>query len=82
MVHEKKDNAKNSSDAPKKQPASGNKIEVLKKCRCNSENFHTVGEYYIVDEERDDEISNRVILKKAAKKRDEATAEEKQKDND
>jgi hypothetical protein len=67
MNEEKKVNSDKGSEAPTKQ-APKKAFEILKKCRCNSEEFHSLGEYYIIDQPQDDDPSTDLIIKKLGSK--------------
>ena len=63
MDEERKENSDSCSTAPEK-PTPSKTFEVLKKCRCNSDSFHSLDAYYITDVQQDDEVSSKIIVKK------------------
>ena len=79
MNEEKKEPSDSRLGASEK-PTPGKTFEVLKKCRCDSDNFHSLGEYYITDEQRNDEISNKIIVKKIGADKGGSTLEETRED--
>ena len=57
MAEEKKVNTEND-DEQQSDSTSKKEFSILKKCKCNSGAFHSVGEYYIVGPAQEGEVSN------------------------
>ena len=79
MDKERKENSDSRLKAPEKKTARKT-FEVLKKCRCNSDSFHSLEAYYITDEQQDNEVSNKIIVKKIGADKGGSTPEENRED--